>query len=1296
MAVPLFGRFRAFFPGDLADRSLGISVLSDGRLTLLVTEAGTGFAATREHALTRWRGDTVEDGDGVFVYIRDRESGEFWSVGRRPIPSPEEKYEARRRPGVFTIVRRADGIEARMEVAVPPDSATEVRRITLVNRSAKRRRIEITSYAEVVLDRPEAFAAHPAFSKLFVETASLPGESALLAARRPRSSGEHHPLMFQALVGEGSLEWESDRARFLGRGGSPEAPRALLARSPLSGSAGAVLDPVFVLRRSSTIEPGEAARFLLLLGAAETREAAIEAVRARANRIESETDFTASEDATRREIARLGLEPREAEALEDLGGALLYRVPSLGAASSARASSRGQPADLLRLGVSPDEPFLLLRADEGESASLVPDLLRALRYWNSLGLPIRAVVLSADPSAIEVLARTERPEGLLILPRGEVPVETVDLLTIAARAVVPAGPEIANAPDDAPRRGSKASVPPESREEPATPPSSTDPTDSNLLLFNGFGGFAPDGREYVIRLPHRAGSGLRLPPAPWVHVIANDRIGFLVSERGAGATWGGNSRENRLTPWSNDPVRDPHGEALYVRDEESGAFWSPLPGPAPAAADYEMRYGFGYALCRHESRGLEQETCLFAADADPVKIARVRITNRSGRTRRISVVSYRRLVLGTIPERTGRFLVTEIDPGTGAVFAENRMAEEGATGTVFSAVAARGGIERIAATADRAAFLGHAGTPERPAALLRPGLLAGRFGAGLDPCVAEQAVLAIAPGECAECSFLFGEAEERAEAHALVDRYRSEGAVDRALREVRSSWERLLSGLRVRTPEPALDLLVNGWLPYQAIACRLKGRSAFYQSGGAFGFRDQLQDASCLVYFRPEETRRQILLHAEHQFVEGDVLHWWHPPRSRGIRTRFADDLLWLPSITTFYIRSTGDRAILEERARFLAARALAPGEDEAFLEPVDSGESGTLYEHCVRAIDRSLATGPHGLPLFGGGDWNDGMNRVGRGGKGESVWMGFFLFDVLGRFLPLCEARSDDARAERYRAARDRLRSALDDAGWDGEWYRRGFYDDGTPLGSSRNRECRIDALVQAWSVLSGAAPRERAERAMDAVERHLVSEKDGIIRLLTPPFDKTPRDPGYIKGYVPGVRENGGQYTHAALWVVQALAELGRRNRAAKLLAMLSPASRSRTPEEVMTYKVEPFVIAADVYGEPPHVGRGGWTWYTGSAAWMHRIAIESILGLRLQNGDSIRLRPSIPDEWPGFEIAFRPPGGDALVRIAVENPMGIAQRVAEATLDGAAIPVEEGAVRIPLPRDGKEHDVRVVLGP
>lgn len=1165
-------------------------LLSNGRYTALLTAAGTGCSLWRGLALTGWAADPTLDADGIFVYLRDLSDGRFWSLGAQPC-RPSGTSAARAAPGRLTLARRTHGIAATLAVAVPPGADAEIRRVRLHNASARPRRIEVTTYTEVVLAERAAHVAHPAFAKLFVETEWVAAAGALLVHRRPRRAEEPPAWMAAAFAGPGRFTFETDRARFLGRGGSLAAPRALLLRAPLSGAAGPVLDPALALRRVIRLEPHEAVELVFVLAAAETRAGALALARPPAQA------FAQAEHAERALWQRLGLRAADAAALDAVAAAALYAAPQAPAAAQARARALG------------------------------PDVAAA--YWQAKGL---------DPARL----------GRALADRRRWPAR----------------------PTPRARRG---------RWRPAAAPLAP------RAFAHRKSGFAARGREYVLHLDPPA-----RPPMPWVNVIAAEAFGCLVSEAGAGFTWSRNSRLNRLTPWSNDPVADPHGEALWIRDEERGVFWSPLPGPTPAAAPYEVRHGLGWSRWRHASHGLAQETLVFVPRGDPVKVLAITLRNTARRPRHLSLFAYFHLVLGTLPEETRGHVRTAFDPRAGLLFADDPR-RPGAL--VFAAAAAPPGA-RLAVTGDRATFLGRRGTPACPAALATATRLDGRTGRGLDPCAALQLTVRLRPGETVACTVLLGETASRRAARRLVARYRAPGATRRALEAVQAFWDETVDAVQIETPAPALDVLVNTWLPYQTLACRLWGRSAFYQSGGAFGFRDQLQDAAALVYHRPDLARAQLVLHAAHQFPEGDVLHWWHPGGG-GIRTRVSDDLAWLPYLTAHYVRTTGDWGILDERIGFVAARPLAAGEDEAYLACVPTRARADLYEHCCRALDRALTRGAHGLPLIGTGDWNDGMNRVGRAGRGESVWLGFFLYAVLGDFLPLCRRRGDRGRAARYRAYRRRLRDALARAGWDGAWYRRAYYDDGTPLGSAQSDECRIDALVQAWAVLSAAASPARAARAMDAVERLLVSERAGLVRLLAPPFDRGSHDPGYIKGYVPGIRENGGQYTHAALWVVAALAHLGRRERAAALLERIGPVWHTRSAAALAVYRVEPYVVAADIYGAPPHVGRGGWTWYTGSAGWMLRVTLEEILGLRLEEGRWLCLRPAIPDAWPGFTVRLRLPDGRTRYTIAAANPRRRARRVLTAHVDGVPAAVADGAARIPLVADGGVHRVRVVLG-
>ena len=1114
----------------------GGHVLSNGRYRVLVTAAGAGYSSLGETLLTRWTADPTREAEGWFLYVKDLDTGRCWSAGHQPAQRTPDAYQARSSEGLVMLAREDADIALVTEIAVDSLRDIEWRRHTVTNRSDFTRRLSLTTCIEVVLDSPGAAAGHPAFSKLFVQTEHLPEHRALLARRRPRSPHDPALGLGHALLGKAVLEWETDRTRFVGRGGSLREPIAMRQEGELSGTTGNVLDPLLSLRCVLTLDPGESVRIDTLLAAGIDRETV------------------------------LGL----------------LRSAAAGAPDSVFPASR-------QLG-----PLVGLPA------------------------PVRHRFHPAPGVDAEATGR-----------------------------------------------------------EP-------------LAFFNGFGGFTGTGDEYVIRLD-RTADGIRLPPLPWCNVVANADVGFVSSERGLGFTWSANSRENRLTTWFNDPVSDPAAESLHIRDEEAGLFWSPTPGPTPGSGAYEVRHGFGYTTWRHASRGLEQEATTFVPVEDPVKLVRLRITNRGLTARHLSIFYFAEWVLGGMRAETMADVVTESAEDGRLLLARNPGSVDFGTRVAFAA--ASSSIESDHHfTADREAFLGRFGSTEAPEAIGSVDRLDGRAGRGLDPCVAFQLRGELAPGATGEWIFLLGQVDHAAEAAALAARFRSPESIDEALTRVRAFWTGLLSAVQIETPQRAMDLMVNGWLSYQNLSCRMWARSAFYQSGGAFGYRDQLQDAAALVYHRPDITRSQIVLHAGRQFVEGDVLHWWHPPAGRGIRTRFSDDLLWLPFVTEFYVTTTGDKAVLDEQAGFLLAPPVPDGEDEVFLEPTDARAPASVYEHCCRAIDRSLTRGEHGLPLMGTGDWNDGMNRVGRLGRGESVWLGFFLFTILEKFLPVCRVRQDHARVSRYADYLAALGVALNAGGWDGEWYRRAYYDDGTPLGSSGNDECRIDAIAQSWSVLSGAAPPDRAERALDAMERFLVDEPARLIRLLTPPFDRTPHDPGYIKGYVPGVRENGGQYTHAALWAVRALAEAGRGDRAAPLFGLLNPVSHGDSPEKIAVYQGEPYVIAADVYGTAPHLGRAGWTWYTGSAGWMFRVALESVLGVTIRHGTTLAISPCIPSDWPGFTVTYGLPDGRTRYVVAVTRSGGLTG----ARSEGLLVRVEAGAVLVELRSDGGTHRVDVELGP
>ncbi len=1277
-------------------------LLSNGRYSVMVTAAGSGYSRWRDLAVTRWREDATRDCWGTYLYLRDRASGYLWSAGYQPVCAEPVHYEAEFAEDRVRILRADAGIESSLEIMVAADDDVEIRRLTLKNTGSRPREIEITSYAEIVLATPASDEAHPAFSNLFVQTEYAPQVNGLIATRRPRSASDEslwaaHVVAYDSKnEGSSGLEFETDRAKFLGRGRTVQAPLALMEGRRLSNTVGAVLDPVASLRIHVAIAPGATVHASFATMAANSREIILNLADKYHDPGAFDRASTLAWTHAQVKLHFLGITGSDAQIFQQLASRVLHSNAMLRAPRELLQGNRLAVSGLWNFGVSGDRPILLARIEDGADIGVVRQLLTAHEYLHVKRLGIDLVILNEQSTSyaeglqqdleLRVRESDARTGGDDAGGRGPIYVLRADLLSedekslllTAARVVIVCRQGNLSAHLAMRQREPVPHVRPRLREAPHT---STVLPPPPLQFPNGLGGFTDSGREYAVVLNR----GQRTP-LPWINVVANDGFGFQASESGSGYTWAANSRENQLTPWSNDPVSDPTGEAFYLLDRDSGILWTPTALPIRVEeASYIARFGHGYVRFEHRSNGIESGLVQFVAAEEPVKISRLRLVNRSRHTRRISITAYVEWVLGFSRTVNAPFVVTELDSETGGVFALNPWNREFGGRIAFVAW----DTPADGLTCDRQEFVGRNGHLAAPAALASDVLLSGRSGAGFDPCVALQREVSLEPEGEIDLVFVLGQAASSDAARELIRRFRTVSAAEAELARVKQHWREVLDRVQVETPDPQMNVILNHWLLYQTIACRLYARSAFYQAGGAYGFRDQLQDIMAVTVTRPDLARKQIVNAASHQFREGDVQHWWHPPLGRGVRTHFSDDRVWLPYSVSHYLTTTGDTSVLDESAPFVEGPLLPPDREAMYLEPAVSDDKVTVYEHCARALDISMAVGQHGLPLMGGGDWNDGMNRVGAGGRGESIWLAWFLCTTLREFAPLAEQRGDHDRAHAWSMRADSLQSAVEREAWDGAWYRRAYFDDGTPLGAAGNTECRIDSLAQTWALISGAGEPARARRAMESVGEHLVKPGDNMVLLFAPPFDRSTHEPGYIKGYLPGVRENGAQYTQAAVWCVIAHALQGDGERAAELFEMLNPINHGSTRAGIHRYKAEPFVIAADVYSEPPHTGRGGWSWYTGAAGWMYRAGIEFILGFKLR-GSEILIDPCIPEQWRSFKIRYRPKS--AHYDFVIENPQGVARGVSRVEFDGRELP----GLSIPLLDDTGVHSVRVTLGP
>ncbi|NEV93844.1 glycosyltransferase 36 [Psychroflexus sp. YR1-1] len=1296
-----------------------LHTLSDGNFSAMITHAGTGYSVSNGIMTNSWKPDPTEDPLGFFFYIKDTENGKFWSAMHQPVKRKPDRYDTWFHNGKMECSRVDDWIETTSEICVSVDHQIELRRLTLTNYSDRERILEISSYAEVVLNRMVDHNAHPTFSKLFVETEYLPMHHTILAKRRPRSKEEKpiwlvHTIACNDHDKPNSLEFETERSNFIGKGRTLSNPKAMDDRNRFKGSQGNVSDPIVSFRKKIKLNAGQKIKISFGLGFARSRGEAIQMA-----------DIYDSQQAVNRAfdlatvhgpvlLNHIAINSRQAHYFHKLSSYIYYADPLYRTNKYLLQLNQKKQHDLWPYGISGDFPLVIFRINDSKQLKHVKSLFKAHAFWRMRGIESELLIINEhapgyidevqDAIQLAIESSLERDVfnkrgGVFTCRADKIKEEDFSLLFSVAHAIFDKKlPNFSKTKESAETNswyieGEKTVYSPLKESEVMTDDLFKE-KQRKLQFFNGYGGFSEDGKEYHILIIKDPDTGLHIfPTVPWINVIANHQFGFTVSERGAGYTWSENSRENKLTSWSNDPITDLHSEAFYIRDEKTKEYWSPTPGPVFGSGFYHVIHGFGYTSFHLTSNNLDHKLIQFVPENKSVKISKLILKNTGSEIQKLSVFRYLERVLGIERTSASRFVIQEASDDGKTIFARNNYNNEFAGRTVFTSVINSLQDSSFCFTTDRQQFIGRNRSLDKPVAITSKEFLENKIQTGGDSCAAIQTNFELASGEEVTLIFLEGETRTRNEADSIIQYYSDITQADTELQNIKSFWRTLLSKIQVKTPDKSLDVMMNGWLMYQTISSRIWARTGFYQAGGAFGFRDQLQDAAAAMYVDPKLCRKQILLHARHQFKEGDVLHWWHPPTGRGIRSKITDDRLWLPYTVEFYLQSTNDESILKEELSYIFARELKPSEHEAYLHPNTLQNKGTLYEHCCKAIDISLQFGIHDLPLIGGGDWNDGMNRVGEEGKGESVWLGFFIYYILIRFEKVCLIMNDISKANEYKTIAENLKEKLNTEGWDGEWYLRAFYDDGTPLGSSENNECRIDAISQAWSIFSEVASEERSKQALRAVEKNLVSEGDKLIRLLTPPFNKTDKDPGYIKGYIPGVRENGGQYTHAALWTVKAFAEMGYGEKAVHYLNMINPINHALNQESADKYKVEPFVVAADVYGEAPLTGKGGWTWYTGSAGWMYRVALESVLGLQF-NGDSILLKPSISKSWKEYSIDMVLDNNKTTYTITIENPEGHESGMLEGSIDGENVTFKSLPAIIPIKKDKQRHQIMLTI--
>lgn len=1221
-------------------------LLSNGAYSLMITNSGTGYSKIDNMLIYRWKEDVTRDNKGTFFYIRNVNSNDYWGATFEPCKSTGDKYEVTFALDKAEFLRKDGNIETRTEVAVSNEDNCETRRLNITNHSEHSRIIEITSYSEITLTTYSSDIVHPAFSNLFISTEFIDSLNCIIANRRVRQRNAKQPWVMETIsvYGEkiGPIQYETSRANFIGRCNNLTSPQVMERDSVLKNTVGAILDPIISMRVRVKVPPQGTIKVSYTMGIGNSRNEVVDLAKKYKDIHNVDRIFELSWTQAQLEMKYLGIKSSQANLYQLMASNLLFLNATFKDREEDIKSISKAQSDLWPYGISGDLPIVLLIINKQKHIDILRQMLNAHEYWSTKGLKVDLVIVNMEESGynqtLQDLARDfiasshsrdkqNKPGGVFLHSKSTMAAEDIKFLSAIARLVInpdkgslmsqiKSSNKVLDDAEELSVKNINYNSFPYKFKIPA------------LEYYNQYGGFNLKNNEYTIIL-----NNYKNTPAPWINVISNGNFGFNVSENGVSYSWYKNSRENKITNWSNDPIEDGESEEIYLRNEENGKVWSISPKPVRDEGEYIIAHGFGYSIFEHEFEGVIGKATMFAAKEHSAKLCIVKLKNNTRTQRKISITYYARMVLGVNPEQTAQYISTYYNTDNQYIYANNPYSKH--FNKLYAYLKIIGGND-ISYTGNRKEFFGRGGSVECPKALKRI-RLSNTVGSGYDPCISMNCKFNLQPEEERYLTIIFGEDESIEKINEVINKFSKLKAVDDELSLVKNSWSNILGKIKVKTPDKTMDILLNGWLMYQVISCRLWAKTAFYQCGGAVGFRDQLQDSMAALYLNSEICKKQIIYSASRQYVEGDVQHWWHPIINSGIRTRFSDDLLWMPFVTADYIKNTGDYSILDEKQPYLKDKPLEEGEDERYNIISDTEDADTIYNHCIRAIGRSLKFGTHGLPLMGSGDWNDGMNTVGNGGKGESVWLGWFLYTILDRFTEICKIKNDEETAIRYSQTKEILKKNIEKYGWDGNWYRRAYFDDGTPLGSAENEECRIDSLAQSWSLISGAGKPSRTKEAMESLETNLIKYDKGMVLLLTPPFYNSSLEPGYIKGYVPGVRENGGQYTHGAVWVIVAYCKMGMGNKAWKIFNMINPINHTKSHLECEVYKTEPYVMTADIYDKEPHEGRGGWSWYTGAAGWMYRTGVEEILGLKFEGGRGFKISPCIPEEWNEYSITY-----------------------------------------------------------